>query len=256
LDGAWLPAGFSLGLLLQIPFRKVREFLEALPRDGEADGDLLPPIEEYHEVWAAGVTYTRSREARTTESHVPDIYGDVYEAERPELFFKAIGRRVVGHGMHIRVRRDSQWTVPEPELTLVLNRYLETIGYCVGNDVSSRDIEGANPLYLPQAKIYDGGCALGPGIALIQEQAELADLPICMSIRRDGQQVYAGETRTSLMKRSLNELVGYLGRELAFPEGVFLMTGTGIVPPDDFSLLPGDEVRASVGDLELVNLVL
>ena len=166
VDGEYLPSAFSLELLLQLLHVEIPHLLHALPRFGAAEGVLLPPIEAGHEVWAAGVTYVRSREAREAESTVKDVYTRVYEAERPELFFKALGRRVVGHGMPIRIREDSGWNVPEPELTLVVNAHREIVGCCAGNDVSSRDIEGANPLYLPQAKVYEGACALGPGIRL------------------------------------------------------------------------------------------
>jgi len=156
--------------------------------------------------------------------------------------------------MPIRIRGDSQWNVPEPELTLVINRYLEIVGFCVGNDVSSRDIEGLNPLYLPQAKIYNGSCALGPGI-LLAEVEQLRDLPIGVEILRAGDVVFQGQTRSSRMKRSLKELVAFLGWELDFPQGVFLMTGTGIVPPDKFTLQPGDVIRITIGSLTLENEV-
>jgi 2-dehydro-3-deoxy-D-arabinonate dehydratase len=182
------------------------------------------------------------------------VYEKVYVASRPELFFKAIGARTVGHGMNIRIRRDSQWNVPEPELTLVLNRDLEVVGYCAGNDVSSRDIEGENPLYLPQAKVYDGSCALGPAILLTHQEA-LANVPIRLSIRRGTALVFEGETKSSEMKRSLRDLCSYLGRELSFAQGVFLMTGTGIVPPDTFSLQAGDVVSIQVADAVLENEV-
>jgi 2-dehydro-3-deoxy-D-arabinonate dehydratase len=208
-----------------------------------------------HEVWACGVTYRRSREARQLESDVGDVYERVYEAERPEIFFKATGWRVVGHDRPIRIRQDSQWSVPEPELTLVINRHQNIIGFCVGNDVSSRDIEGENPLYLPQAKIYNQSCALGPGI-LITKANDLRDVPIQMEIIRAEDIVFQGETRSSRMKRPLEDLVTFLGRELDFPHGVFLMTGTGIVPPDEFTLQPGDVVRITIDSLILENEVL
>jgi len=178
----------------------------------------------------------------------------VYEAGRPELFFKAMGWRVVGHRMPIRVREDSRWNVPEPELTLVINSDREIVGFSAGNDVSSRDIEGDNPLYLPQAKVYEGSCALGPGIVL-SEVDRLRDLSIQAEVRREGRVIFKGETRTSQMKRPFEELVVYLGRELDFPRGVFLMTGTGIVPPQDFSLVGGDLVRITIGSLTLENEV-
>jgi 2-dehydro-3-deoxy-D-arabinonate dehydratase len=156
--------------------------------------------------------------------------------------------------MPIRIRRDSRWNVPEPELTLVINARGEIVGFCAGNDVSSRDIEGANPLYLPQAKIYDGACALGPGISLCEPDT-LGNLSIELTVTRDGHAIFASETRTSRIKRPLQELVDYLRKELEFPNGVFLMTGTGIVPPDDFSLAGGDHVRITIGDLTLENEV-
>ena len=247
LDGHVLPHGFSLGCLLAWPKDAILACLRTMPTDEPAEGPLLPPLDLMHEVWASGVTYLRSRQARQAESDVGDVYQKVYDAARPELFFKAVGWRVVGHAMSIRIRRDSGWNVPEPELTLVINRCREIVGFCVGNDVSSRDIEGENPLYLPQAKVYNGSCALGPGI-LLAEPNELRDLPIQMEILRGGAQLFQGETRSSHMKRSLEELVAYLGRELDFPQGVFLMTGTGIVPPDDFTLKVGDVVRINTED--------
>ncbi len=200
------------------------------------------------------MTYLRSREARVEESQSKDLYEKVYEADRVEVFFKAIGWRVAGHGEAVRIRRDSRWNVPEPELTLVLNGAGDIVGYCAGNDMSSRDIEGENALYLPQAKIYDGSCALGPGI-LLADPDSLVDLPIRMSIRRGGAVAFQGETSSAQLKRSLEEIAGWLTRELAFPDGVLLMTGTGIVPPDDFSLAVGDTVRIEVGELVLENVV-
>lgn len=253
-DGKFLAEGFRLGVLLELSADFIPPFLDSIAKDEPAIGPLLPPIESDHEVWASGVTYKRSREARTHESAVKDVYEKVYVASRPELFFKAIGARTVGHGMNIRIRRDSQWNVPEPELTLVLNRDLEVVGYCAGNDVSSRDIEGENPLYLPQAKVYDGSCALGPAILLTHQEA-LANVPIRLRIRRGTALVFEGETKSSEMKRSLRDLCSYLGRELSFAQGVFLMTGTGIVPPDTFSLQTGDIVSIQVADALLENEV-
>ena len=174
-------------------------------------------------------------------------------AERPELFFKSHGWRVVGPGAAIRVRRDSKWNVPEPELTLVINRHGQMVGYCAGNDVSSRDIEGENPLYLPQAKVYNGSCALGPYIHLLDTPADLFDLDIHLDILRQGQPVFQGHTDTTAMKRDFKDLVAYLFREISFPQGVFLMTGTGIVPPETFTLQPEDWVRVTVDDLLLEN---
>jgi 2-dehydro-3-deoxy-D-arabinonate dehydratase len=176
-DGHYLPLSLSLSALLEVRRAAMLDMLTAIPQDEEATGTLLPPIEPMHEGWAAGVTYLRSREARRAESSVADVYDRVYDAARPELFFKAIGWRVVGHRMPIRVRRDSRWSVPEPELTVVANSHGEIVGYCARNDVSSRDIEGENPLYVPQAKVYDGSCALGPGLVLA-EPDELRDLAV------------------------------------------------------------------------------
>jgi len=257
LDDRFLPPDLRLGLLLQLPKAALGDLLRAIPRGEPATGKLLAPVEPVHEVWACGVTYLRSREAREAESMVKDVYTRVYEATRPELFFKASGARVVGPGMPIRVRDDSAWNVPEPELTLVVNAPGEIVGFCVGNDVSSRDIEGENPLYLPQAKVYDGSCALGPGILLNApgEEARLRELPITLTVSRGGSVVWEGETRTSQIKRPLEELVGYLRKELDFPAGTFLLTGTGIVPPPDFSMQRGDLVRITIGPLTLENEV-
>lgn len=254
LDGQFLPESFNLGLLLELPQSAVPDFLKTIVTDEPAEGSFLPPLEATQEVWACGVTYLRSREARETESTVGDVYQKVYDAERPELFLKAVGWRVVGHGKPIRIRQDSHWNVPEPELTLVINRHGTIIGFCAGNDVSSRDIEGENPLYLPQAKIYNGSCALGPGIQITGAD-EMRELPIQVEILRGGGAAFQGETSITQMKRSLEELAVYLGQELDFPQGAFLMTGTGIVPPDDFSLQVGDVVRITVGSLMLENEV-
>jgi 2-dehydro-3-deoxy-D-arabinonate dehydratase len=253
-DGKLLPERFSLELFLQLPKDTALNFLKSLPTLEPVDGGVLAPVEPHHEVWASGVTYLRSREARMAESETKDVYDKVYEAERPELFFKASGWRVVSDGQPVRIRVDSHWNVPEPELVLVVNRDGEILGYTVGNDMSSRDIEGDNPLYLPQAKIYNGSCALGPAIVLT-EVDELRDLPVNLEIRRNGETAFAGETRTSQIKRQLEELVGYLVKELDFPHGVFLMTGTGVVPPEAFTLQAGDEVRITIGSLTLTNRV-
>ena len=185
------------------------------------------------------MTYLRSREAREAESESRDVYEKVYDAERPELFAKAAGWRVRGPGAAIRVRADSKWNVPEPELTLVINTQSEIVGWCVGNDVSSRDIEGANPLYLPQAKVYNGSCALGPGITLAEAE-NMGDLPIALEILRNGQHRFQRrDAHLADQARGWTSWRGYLTRELDFPHGVFLMTGTGIVPVDDFTLKPG-----------------
>jgi len=252
LNGYYLPAQFSLALLMEMPQDAVTGFLNALPTDAEAGDPLLPPVEHTQEIWASGVTYMRSREARMTESEVADVYDRVYIAERPEIFLKAVGWRAVGHGMPFRIRKDSQWNVPEPELVLVINAQGQVIGYCAGNDASSRDIEGENPLYLPQAKVYNGSCAIGPGLVLTDADS-MGDIAIQLEITRNGTVVFQDETAISNMKRGLQELADYLYRELDFPHGALLMTGTGIVPPDDFTLQPGDMVRITVGELTLEN---
>jgi 2-dehydro-3-deoxy-D-arabinonate dehydratase len=214
------------------------------PGAPELTGEVLAPVVA-QEVWAAGVTYYRSREARIEESEAAgggSFYDRVYEAERPELFFKAAGWRVRAHGAPIRVRRDAAWSVPEPELALCVNAEGRIFGYTLGNDVSSRDIEGENPLYLPQAKVYDGACSLGPGILVTGEPLP-PETRIELRIRRDGDPVFEGATRLASMRRSPPELVAWLCRELEFPRGVVLLTGTGVVPPDDVGLRPGDEVE-------------
>ncbi|TYT25409.1 fumarylacetoacetate hydrolase [Luteimonas viscosa] len=254
LDGRYLPADFSLSQWLGLPATDARDALARLPREGDADAPLLAPVEDAQEVWASGVTYLSSRMAREAESQSRDVYQKVYDAERPELFFKATGWRVAGHGAPIRVRADSAWDVPEPELVLVLTSAGEIVGYSTGNDVSSRSIEGENPLYLPQAKVYDGGCAIGPGIRLC-DAAQMRDLAVSLEIRRDGAPAFAGTTRTSQIKRSLEELAGWLLRELRQPRGAFLFTGTGIVPGEDFTLRSGDVVRIDIDGLILENPV-
>ncbi len=253
-DGHYLSESTSLSTLLEEPAASLAATIAAARSPLAADGELLAPVDDGQEVWAAGVTYLRSREARVEESQSKDLYQKVYDADRVEVFFKANGWRVVGHGQAVRIRRDSHWNVPEPELTLVINRDGEIVGYTAGNDMSSRDIEGENPLYLPQAKIYDGACALGPGIVL-NDPAALENLPITMSIWRDGTTLFQGDTSSARLKRALGEMVGWLTRELAIPHGALLMTGTGIVPPDDFTLAVGDVVRIEVGELALENIV-
>jgi 2-dehydro-3-deoxy-D-arabinonate dehydratase len=254
LDGSYLPIDFSLALLLQVPAASAAALLQSLPTGPDADGPLLAPIDAVQEVWAAGVTYLRSRVAREHESATGDIYEKVYDAERPEIFPKAAGWRVAGPEDGIRARSDSSWDVPEPELVIVINQDLEIIGYTAGNDVSSRSIEGENPLYLPQAKVFDGSCALGPGI-LLTESTAVNDVPISLEIARDGAVVFTGDSGTGQMKRTPQELAQYLGREMSFPYGALLMTGTGIVPDDDFTLQSGDVVTVKVGDLVLTNSV-
>ena len=205
----------------------------------------LAPVDG-QEVWAAGVTYERSREARQTEAvDGGDVYARVYGAERPELFFKAPGAGVVGPYGQVGIRADSRWNVPEPELALVINPALEVVGLTVGNDMSSRDIEGANPLYLPQAKVYTASCALGPGI-LVEPVKDWPETAIRLRIERGGRAAFEGEIHTRSIHRRLEELVSYLGRSHHFPEGVVLLTGTGIVPPAEFTLAPGDIVQITI----------
>jgi 2-dehydro-3-deoxy-D-arabinonate dehydratase len=208
---------------------------------------ILAPVVS-QEVWAAGVTYYRSRNARMEESKDAgggDFYDRVYAADRPELFFKATGRRVIGHGGAVRIRSDAKWSVPEPELTLVIDAGGTIIGYTVGNDMSSRDIEGENPLYLPQAKVYDGSCALGPCI-LLAEGPLGSETGIHLEIERDGKTAFAASTTLAGLKRDPKELVEFLYRDNSFPQGAFLMTGTGIVPPDDFTLAVGDRISIAI----------
>ena len=218
---------------------------------------VLAPLDA-QEVWGAGVTYERSKVAREQESEqAATFYDRVYRSARPELFFKATPSRVVGHGRPIRVRRDTRWCVPEPELTLVLTPELEIVGFTIGNDVSARDIEGENPLYLPQAKVYDSCCALGPAITLASAMPAREAIGIRMEIERGEEIVFQGETSIARMARSFEELTEWLGRDNLFPAGVFLLTGTGIVPPDDFTLAAGDVVRITIDGIgTLVNPVI
>lgn len=219
--------------------------------------DILPPIGG-QEVWAAGVTYFRSRDARMEESKSAgggSFYDRVYTAERPELFFKATASRVVGTDQPVRIRKDAAWSVPEPELTLVISPGGKIVGYTVGNDMSSRDIEGENPLYLPQAKVYDGSCAIGPGILVSSRPLEKSTA-IQIEIARDKKVEFSGATTLAELKRDPQVLVSYLYRECSFPFGSLLMTGTGIIPPDTFTLKPGDEIRISIDGIgTLTNFV-
>ncbi len=221
-----------------------------------AEVRLLAPIDA-QEVWAAGVTYRRSRTARMAESEgAARFYDLVYEAARPELFFKANPHRVVGPDQEVRIRADARWNVPEPELALVLSSRLRLVGFTIGNDMSSRDIEGENPLYLPQAKVYDACCALGPGIVLADTWAAAGRAAIRLTIRRDSSVAFQGETDVTQMARTFEELIGWLARDNSFPTGVILLTGTGIIPPDDFTLLPGDLVEIAIDGLgTLTNMV-
>ena len=207
---------------------------------------LLAPLDD-QEVWGAGVTYERSKVARQEESEQGGSFYDlVYRAARPEIFFKATPSRVSGPGEPVRVRRDSKWSVPEPELALVLSSSLELVGFTVGNDMSARDIEGQNPLYLPQAKTHAGCCALGPCITLASAMPAPAEISIAVRIERGGRVEFEGTTSVGRMARTFAELIGWLGIDNVFPTGVILLTGTGIVPPDEVSLVDGDLVKITI----------
>ena len=239
--------------LLREPFDVVREKLapsgEAVP---VADVRFLPPVDGHTEVWAAGVTYERSRSGRVEESSEPSVYDKVYDAARPEIFLKAVAWRVVTDGEPVAVRADSVVDVPEPELAVVANRFGEIVGYTVCNDMSSRSIEGENPLYIPQAKIYSGSCALATGIRPAWEVPDAADLAVTISVLRDGEVVFSGETSTARLHRPVEDLVAALFEPTDFPDGAVLSTGTGIVPELSFSLADGDRVEieiAQVGSL-------
>ncbi len=214
---------------------------------GLAGKQILPPIGN-QEVWACGVTYLRSKVGREEESKSAgggDFYARVYEAERPEIFFKSTAHRVVGHNGKVRIRRDSTWNVPEPELTLAVTSSGKIIGYTIGNDMSSRSIEGENPLYLPQAKTYDGAAAIGPCI-YITDGPLPGNTAIQMSIMRGGSVVFAGSVDINQIVRKFEDLVSFLYRECSFPYGSLVMTGTGIVPGNEFTLQQGDEIRITI----------
>lgn len=244
-------------------YKAVRELAERSEPVGtfaefEAQGKLLAPVDN-QEVWAAGVTYWRSREARMEESEkAATLYDLIYEAARPELFFKATASRVVGTGDEIGIRADSKWSAPEPELAIFLNRDLQVRGFTICNDVTARDIEGENPLYLPQAKVYNRSCALGPAVLILENNQlpeQIAYRMECL-VYRDGSEVFQGGGNTGQLKRTLPELVGYLKRANIFPHGVVLSTGTCIVPPDDFTLQAGDRVEIHLENVgSLINSV-
>jgi 2-dehydro-3-deoxy-D-arabinonate dehydratase len=223
---------------------------QADPDDSFANAKLQAPI-EHQEVWAAGVTYYRSRSARIEESKDAgggSFYDRVYSAERPELFFKAVAHKVAGPDTHVKIRKDATWSVPEPELALLINPRAQIIGYTVGNDMSSRDIEGVNPLYLPQAKVYDRSCALGPGI-LIRKEPMPSSTQIKLEIMRTGKTEFAAATTLAELKRDPTVLVDYLFRDHSFPYGCFLLTGTGIVPQDSFTLQSGDQINITIDEI-------
>ena len=223
-----------------------------LPHVALSEAQLCAPVEQ-QEVWAAGVTYLRSKTARMEESDFSaTAYDRVYEAERPELFFKSLPEKVVGPGEAVGIRRDARWSVPEPELALVINSRGTIVGYTIGNDMSSRDIEGENLLYLPQAKIYTGSCALGPWITLGPTESDTRQWNIRLKIRRKGTLAFEGATSVGKIRRRFEELVSFLFRSQVFPNGVVLLTGTGLVPPDGFTLQPEDEIEMEIDGIGLL----
>lgn len=256
LDAARVP---SLTWLLQhIPAANVLETL------ANAKTDPLPPdtaptltgLFDRQPIWAAGVTYKKSEEARERESNSSTIYTRVYSADRPEIFWKAIGYDIVSSHDPVGIRADAIWSVPEPELVVLFNNRLEVVGFTIGNDLSSRDIEGANPLYLPQAKVYDSACAIGPRILLQPAATAWPQTPIQITIQRQNATVFSGETSTTNLNRTLPTLADYLGRCQSFPYGVALFTGTGIVPADDFTLQAGDLVQITIPPIgQLINTI-
>jgi 2-dehydro-3-deoxy-D-arabinonate dehydratase len=245
--GALHPIDGTLADLLHVGRERLMEAVDrALQRDPlRAPAKLLAPVDK-QEVWASGVTYRRSATARVEESSVGDVYELVYEAERPELFLKAPAARVPAPGAPLRIRADSTWDVPEPELALVLDARAKIVGYLAADDVSSRSIEGANPLYLPQAKVYDDSLGLSGTIVLARDVLDARRAAIALEIHRDGERIFNGETSVAEMKRGFEELVAALYRELSFPHGAVLLTGTGVVPPDELTLEHGDRVRIEV----------
>lgn len=249
----------SVSSLLSLPLAEIRALAEDArsgPAVAPGAASLLAPIDGRIEVWAAGVTYRRSRQARIAESATPDIYQLVYESKRPELFFKCAAWRAVTHGEPIGIRADSAVNVPEPELALVVNRHAEIVGYVACNDVSSRSIEGENPLYLPQAKVYAGSCALSDGIRPAWEVPDAGSLDIELTVERGGTVAWQGRTNTSQMRRSPADLVEYLYCAEQFPDGAALATGTGIVPDMDFTLREGDLVTVRIHEIgTLANVV-
>jgi len=230
--------------------QKIRELaVQDLPQVALGDVTLLTPVEG-QEVWAAGVTYLRSKKARMEESDFSaNAYDLVYAAARPEIFFKSLPSKVVGPGEAVGIREDSKWNVPEPELTLVVNSRKELVGYTIGNDMSSRDIEGENLLYLPQAKVYDRSCAVGPWLVMGANEGEAREWTIGVQIERAGKKIFEGETSINNIKRSFGELVDYLCRSQTFPQGVMLLTGTGVVPEDDFTLSYNDIIRVTISGI-------
>jgi 2-dehydro-3-deoxy-D-arabinonate dehydratase len=238
-------------------FQKIENLIKSLPLISGVEGEVLPPVGN-QELWACGVTYLRSKVGRQEESKATggaDFYAKVYEAERPEVFFKSTPHRIVGHKAKVNIRKDSTWDVPEPELTLAVTSSGKIIGYTIGNDMSSRSIEGENPLYLPQAKTYDACAAIGPCIYVTDKPLD-SNTMIYLEISRENKKVFEGSVAISQMKRTPEELVSFVYRECSFPHGSLIMTGTGIVPGSDFTLKSGDEIKISIDHIgELINTV-
>jgi len=251
-DGEWAQLGGTLADLLAGPLDRARAAVEAAARTGRGDlpGPALPPIDR-QEVWAAGVTYLRSRDGRREESGHGSLYDHVYDSDRPEIFFKSSPWRVVGDRDPVGIRADSGWDVPEAEVGLVLNAAGDVFGYTLGNDMSSRSIEGENPLYLPQAKIYDRSCAIGPAIVPSWAVGP-GPFEIGLRVLRGGREAYAATASTSAMARSFSDLAGWLFRALSFPTGVVLLTGTGVVPDADFTAHPGDTIEIRCPELGML----
>jgi len=242
----------SLGQILEqtdpMSFLKQLD-LSALPKLDIASVTLLPPVDR-QEVWAAGVTYFRSKTARMEESDFSaTAYDKVYDAPRPEIFFKSVPEKVVGPDTEVGIRKDATWNVPEPELALIINRSGSIVGYTIGNDMSSRDIEGENLLYLPQAKVYDKSCALGPWIVLGTTEAQAREWEISIRIDRNGKTEFSGSTSIDQIKRQFSDLAAYLYRSQSFPDGAILLTGTGVVPDDGFTLEEGDQIHISISGI-------
>jgi len=220
--------------------------LTTIPVPATTPVKLLAPVDR-QEIWAAGVTYKRSQVARMEESETgASHYDRVYTAPRPELFFKSMPRRVSGPGGPVRIRTDTKWSVPEPELALVISPAGKLVGFTIGNDMSARDIEGENPLYLPQAKVYDQCCALGPCILVPEQPINRPETKISLAISRGGAEVFRGETNVDQLKRTFDDLIGWLFHDSSFPDGAVLLTGTGVVPPNEFTLAAGDSVSITI----------
>jgi 2-dehydro-3-deoxy-D-arabinonate dehydratase len=251
-NGEFFSINHSLSDLLSMGMQEARSIIEAASSSVKAPSHLVAPIDSHQEVWACGVTYLRSKVGRMEESEIPDLYSRVYDADRPEIFYKSVGWRVIPNGEPVGIRRDSGWDVPEAEVVLVVNSHQEIFGYTIGNDMSSRSIEGENTLYLPQAKSYDKACTIGSFIIPSWEVSE-AVFPLSLTVERKGVEVFTGSSSSSQLKRGFEELVDWLFRTLPMPHGAMLFTGTGIVPDADFTLHEGDVVKINGGVLGDLN---